>query len=223
MARKMKDIDTEEELVETFTQADADLKGRVRNRFLKVLIRHFLVSECQLAERSDAKVEEVGPLVRRCVSATHHPHALLAQHLFSVIVAHCRMMCCTAPLCQAKGHTLRTGHRADTRHFLKLFVIFLFFPVFFFACVSFQFFPFFFLLAFLFNFSPFFFLLAFLFKIFLFFLLAFLFIFLGEGGRVTRVTVGRDTKVFDFVRVNLATLKVAARTMELACFHIDWT
>ena len=41
------------------------------------------------------------------------PHTI-AQHLFSVIVAHCRMMCCTALQCQAKGHTLRAGHRADT-------------------------------------------------------------------------------------------------------------
>ena len=35
--------------------------------FLEVLIGHFLVSECELAERQDAKVEEVGPLVRRSV------------------------------------------------------------------------------------------------------------------------------------------------------------
>ena len=41
-------------------------------------------------------MEEVAPLVRRSIKATHHPHAALAQHLFSVIVAHCHMMCCTA-------------------------------------------------------------------------------------------------------------------------------
>ena len=46
-----------------------------------------------------------------------------AQHLFSVIVVHCRMMCCTALWCRAKGHTLRAGHRAETlqtrMHFLS--------------------------------------------------------------------------------------------------------
>ena len=36
MARKMKDIDTEEELVETFSLADAHLKGRVRPVFESV-------------------------------------------------------------------------------------------------------------------------------------------------------------------------------------------
>ena len=48
------------------------------------------------------------------------PHTITMPYLHntcfqSVIVAHCRMMCCTALQCQEKGHTLRTGHRVDTR------------------------------------------------------------------------------------------------------------
>ena len=50
MARKMKDIDTEEELVETFSKQMRISKGKCE-LFLKVLIGHFLVSECELAER----------------------------------------------------------------------------------------------------------------------------------------------------------------------------
>ena len=36
MARKMKDIDTEEEFVKTFLSRDADLEGRVRTVFESV-------------------------------------------------------------------------------------------------------------------------------------------------------------------------------------------
>ena len=50
MARKKKDMDTEEELVETFFQQMRISKGEY-DLFLKVFIRHFLVSECELAER----------------------------------------------------------------------------------------------------------------------------------------------------------------------------
>ena len=52
MARKMKDIDTEEELVETFSQQMRISKGEYE-LFLKVSIGHFLDSfvSAQLAER----------------------------------------------------------------------------------------------------------------------------------------------------------------------------
>ena len=47
------------------------------------------------------------------------PHTIHMPYLhntcFSVIVVHCHMMCCTAFSVEQKGHTLRAGHRAETR------------------------------------------------------------------------------------------------------------
>ena len=74
-----------------------------------------------------------------------HPHAILAQHLFSVMVACCRMMRCTALQCRAKGHTLRAGL---SRYTAKILCFFFgcFFPVFFSGVLFFRvfFFSFFF-------------------------------------------------------------------------------